>query len=282
MTKTPAKKPPRKPYVDPPEYLDNPYMGLLIKNEGASERRRVCIGIPMTGQVRGEWAMARWGQIIPTNWTASDIVQWMNQVTPLGYNVMDARNLIVNVALQNGFEWLLFNDSDTILPPHAFSTMNEYMLKGDVPVVCGLYFTKSDPPEPLVYRGRGNSYYRHFKIGDKFWIDGVPMGCTLIHLKLLRAMAEDAPEYMAYGSYKIKKVFDTPQVRWTDPETGATKGLTGTEDLAWSKRVIEGKYLEKAGWPKIQQRKWPFLCDSSIFCWHIREDGVKFPLRFAW
>ena len=31
--------------------------------------------------------------------------------------------------------------------------MNEYMLKNDTPVVFGLYFTKSDPSEPLVYRG---------------------------------------------------------------------------------------------------------------------------------
>jgi hypothetical protein len=41
------------------------------------------------------------------------------------------------------------------------------MHQGDIPMLSGLYFTKSLPAEPLIYRGRGNSYYKKWKFGDK-------------------------------------------------------------------------------------------------------------------
>ena len=56
-----------------------------------------------------------------------------------------------------------------------------YMQQGDVPVVSGLYFTKSEPSEPLIYRGRGSGAYLDFRMGDKVYADGVPTGCLLIH-----------------------------------------------------------------------------------------------------
>jgi hypothetical protein len=268
--------------VEPVEYHENPYMNLLIKNSLRTEIRRVCIGIPMTGTIRTEWALARWGQIIPTNWSASDAVMYMTQTTPLGYNVADARNIICHVAMEQGFEWLLFIDSDVILPPHCFRTMNNYMQKNDIPVVFGLYFTKSDPSEPLVYRGSGTGYFRDFKLGDKFWVSGIGMGCTLIKVDILRAMAGDTVEYLAGGTTKVHKIFDTPQMIWTDPEQCSVRTLQGTEDLAWCTRVVEGEYFAKAGYPKIQKRKYGFLCDSSVTCLHIREDGQRFPQRWIW
>lgn len=273
--------PTHKGLIYPEEYHEHPYMNLLV-NATESDKRRILVGVPMTGLIRVEWAMARWGQIIPTNWGIVDCLQYISQVTPLGYDVANARNIIAHVAMERGFEWLLFIDSDTIPPPDAFIKFNDYMRKGDIPVVCGLYFCKSDPPEPLVYRGRMNSYFRDFKIGEKFWIDGIPMGMTLIKVDILRAMAKDAPSYVAGGNVTCQKIFDTPQFIWTDPESPGIRTMQGTEDLAWCDRVMKGGYLEKAGFPKMQKKKYPFLCDSSIFAFHIDMNGVKYPLRFEW
>ena len=266
--------------IHPPEYEYNGYMSLLLN--GVQQRQRILIGIPMTGLVRAEWALARWGAYIPPNWTSSDCIQFLNQMTPLGYSVADARNLIVHTALQHHFEWVFFNDSDTIVPPHIFVTLNDYMREAKIPVVAGLYFAKCAPAEPLVYRGRGNSYFARWQMGDKVWVDGVPMGCTLIHCSVLQAMATEAPEYLAGGVHLVKQVFDTPKVMWTDPEAGTMQRMEGTEDLAWCDRVIRGEFLKKAGWPAVAKRKWPFLIDTTLFCYHIREDGVKFPLEFRW
>lgn len=175
-----------------------------------------------------------------------------------------------------------FNDHDTILPSDCFLKLNEYMRKGDIPLVSGLYFTKSFPAEPLVYRGRGNSYYAKWKLGDKFWVDGCGMGCMLLNVKVLREMWNDAPEYIAGGNQKVRQVFDTPQFQWTDPESGAGRVFTGTEDLSFFDRMRQGDYLAKAGFKKIAKQKYFVLLDSTIFCWHINNDGTKYPIEMKW
>ena len=255
------------------------YMGLLIK-ANKNPKKRVVIGIPMTGLIRAEWAIARWGQTIPCNWSQTDLMAWMRQTTPLGYQVAEARNVCVDVAVTQEYEWLLFLDHDVVLPSTTFVTMNQYMLDGSIPVVSGLYCAKAHPPEPLLYRGRGNSYFTDWKLGDKVWVDGIPMGCTLINVKILKEMTKDAPKYVPIGhDKKIARIFDTPSGSTFDPVKDSWTCFTGTEDLAWCNRVMEGKYLARAGFPKIQAKKYPFLVDTGIFCKHITPDGTQYPLN---
>ncbi len=241
-------------------------------------KHRLLIGIPMTGLVRAEWMLARFGQIIPTNWSQLDCIQWIDTFAPVGYMVADARNACVQEAVERGMEWLLFIDHDTVLPPDAFLRLNDYMREGKYPVVSGLYFTRSNPSEPLIYRGRGNSFATNWLPGDKVWVDGIPMGCTLIHCSILKAMYDESEEYRV-GAKVFRRVFDTPNKMWFDPETGACHSLTGTEDLDWCDRVMKGKFLEKAGWAKHAKKhpKYPFMMDTGIFCRHIGMDGQQFP-----
>jgi len=267
--------------VAPAEYNENRYMNLLVQ-ASSNERRRLLVGIPVTGLVRIEWVLGRYQQTIPPNWSMAENMYPISQVTPLGYDVKDARNVIVHSAVVNGFDFLFFNDHDTILPPDTFLKLNEYMRQGDIPIVSGLYCTRSHPSEPLVYRGRGNSYYRDWKLGDKVWCDGTGCGCLLLNVKVLKAMWEDAPTYLAGGNQQVRMVFDTPAFTWTDPESGGTRGFAGTEDLSFYDRMFQGNYLAKAGFPKIAKKKYPILVDTSLFCYHITQDGIKYPLQMAW
>src|SRR5689334_17935057 len=193
--------------------------GSLIFKATELNQDRIMIGIPMTGLVRSEWHLARAGQCIPCNWSNQEVYDWMQQNTPIGYDVANARNIITNSFVNSKCQWLLFIDHDVVLPRDCFVKLNVYMLEMKYPVVCGLYFAKCHPPEPLLYRGRGNGHFHDFKIGEKVWVDGVPMGLTLIHGSILRAMWEDAEWYDAKGQ-KVKKVFDTPSGVITDPQTG--------------------------------------------------------------
>ena len=126
------------------------------------------------------WAASRYNQNIPTNWSKTDMIEYMSSYVPLRYTVHDAQNLIVQACLNEGYEWLLLIEHDTMPPPDMLRRFTEYMDKGDIPVVSGLYFTRSVPPEPMIYRGRGNHYFRKWKLGDKVWADGVPTGMLLI------------------------------------------------------------------------------------------------------
>lgn len=254
------------------------YKTVINKNTGATHSNKLLIGTPTTGTVRMEWVAARYGQIVPTNWSMITMNQFMNSYFPLNYSVADAQNLIVKVALEQEMEWLLLVESDNVLPPDAFIRFNEYMRKGDIPVVSGLYFTKSDPAEPMVYRGRGNSYFTDWKMGDKVWCDGVPTGSLLIHTSILREMWKVSPEYMA-GNVVTRRIFNTPATMWTDPEnTDFFATLAGTSDLDWCTRVMKDGFFEKAGWPEYQKKEFPFLVDTKIFVKHVDPSGTLYPL----
>lgn len=239
--------------------------------------KRICIGIPTTGLLRVEWVSARFSQVIPTNWSHAEIWQSMSSYMPLAYQLVDAENLIAKVVVEQDYEWLLFIEHDNILPPNTFRKINEYMMSKKYPIVGGLYFTKSVPPEPMIYRGIGTGYYDKWKFGDKVMCDGLPFGCTLIHGNIIRELWKDSPEYMIQGTL-TRRVFDQPNEGWRDPVSGRYMSKGGTSDLAFCRRVIDGGYLARAGFPKQQKMKYPFMVDTSLFVKHIDNNGVQWPL----
>lgn len=251
---------------------------MLIENQdqSISPGKRLMIGIPMTGLLRSEWVMARYGQVIPVNWGHVEMMHFIDQYSPIKYMVADARNIIASRAVEDGYEWLFFIDHDTILPYNTIVTWNQRMIKADIPVWCGLYFTKSVPSEPLVFRGRGNGYFPKWKLGDLVWVDGIPMGCTMIHVSILKALYDESEEYVLNGK-KVRKIFETPAEGYYDPEKKAWANTTGTEDLHWCTRVMKNNIFKKAGWSKYEKKKYPFLIDTNIFCRHIDWNGVQYP-----
>lgn len=239
--------------------------------------RRLLVGTATTGNIRMEWAAARYSQIIPANWSKVDMTQYVNGFVPLRYSVADAQNLIVQKAVEENFEWLLLIEHDTMPPPDSLIRVNQYMRSNKYPVVSGLYFTRSNPAEPMIYRGRGNSYYTDWKLGDLVMADGVPTGYLLVNMKLMRSIYKDSPEYAA-GGIPVRRVFETPIKTWFNEETGGQEALVGTSDLDWCERIISGNYLAKAGWNELAKEKYPFVIDTNIACNHIDPDGTQFPI----
>lgn len=250
---------------------------MVIENTSKKSQSRVMIGIPMTGLVRSEWMMARYGQVIPCNWSQVDAIQWIDQFSPLHFLVADARNIVVHHCVEKDFQWLVFIDSDVVLPHDFVLKVNERMLDGDVPMWSGIYFTKSRPSEPLIYRGRGTGYYRDWKFGDQVWVDGIPMGCTAIHSSILKALYEESEAYEVKRGFWVRRVFETPARTWYDPEELTWYTATGTEDLTLCSRIIDDGIFKKAGWPEYADKEFPFLIDTSIYCLHIDPNGVKYP-----
>lgn len=248
----------------------------IVDSKDPGYVNRVMVATPTTGLVRMEWVAARYGQVVPVNWSMVQAIQAMSSYIPLRYSVADAQNLIVKQAIEKDFQWLLLIEHDTAPPEDAFVRFNNWMQREDVPVVSGLYYTRSQPSEPLVFRGRGNGVYDKWKLGDRVWCDGVPTGMLLISVKLLKAMWADSPEYVV-NNIKTRRVFETPVKQWFNEEEGRYNTITGTSDLDWCTKVIEGGYFKKAGWPDIQNKKYPFLVDTRIACCHISSDGTQYP-----
>jgi hypothetical protein len=243
---------------------------------------RILIGIPATGIVRVEWVQARYGQMIPMNWSQVEMYQFLDSYMPMRYEVSDAQNMIVKMALDKDFEWLLLYEHDVLPPPDAFVKLNRWMREATAPVVSGLYFYRSFPSEPLVFRGRGTGVFTDFDLGDVVYCDGVPTGYLLIHMAVLREMWKDSEEYQVKPGIVTRRVFNTPRDQWVDPDSAWVNTTSGTSDLEWCTRIIEGDYLRKAGWGDyvdgLTDARYPFIVDARIFCGHIdNQTGVIYP-----
>lgn len=269
----------RKAVDKKPEYTNR-----IIDSKVANVQNRLLVGTPTLGNIRMEWAAARYGQVIPSNWSKVDMQQYMNSFIPMRYSIADGQNMICHEAVTKGYQFLLLIEDDTIPCADAFVRFNDYMREEKYPIVSGLYFTRSDPAEPMTYRGRGNSYYKDWKLGEKIFVDGVPTGMLLIDCRLLKAVWEDSPEYIIGNGMLARRVFETPVKTWFNEEKGSQEMLVGTSDLDFCKRVIEGGYLQEH-WPELAKEKYPLVVDSAINCMHIdRNTGIQYPVGgiLAW
>jgi hypothetical protein len=185
--------------------------------------------------------------------------------------------MICAKAVEIGAKWLVTHEDDVILPVDAFVKLDRYITKGDIPVVSGLYFAKALPSQPLIFRGRGTGTYEDFKMGDKVWCDGLPMGLLLIHMSIIRWFWDNSPKYNLPTGELVSRIFESPRKMWEDKVGGYIK-KAGTQDLAFFDRMYDEDVLRKTGWTDIAKKKYPLLCDTSIYCRHVdRATGRMYP-----
>ena len=264
-------------------------MGIIKAN--ADYTKKLMIGIPTTGNIRIEWHYSLINMIIPVNWSSSfcsPFYSGNSVISPMGFQVDHARNICVSAMIDGGFEWLLFIDHDTMPPNNMFLKMNKHMEDMKYPIISGLYGNKACPSDPLVFRGGGDGCYKGWKYGDKVPVSAVVMGCTLIHREVIDALKSVSETYndrehqflgMITGK-KIWKIFETVRAGSEDPETKTYRKYGGTEDICLCNRIIEEKILAKTkSWKHLAGRKYPFLCDTSIFCGHIDISGRVYPME---
>lgn len=248
-----------------------PAQNLVLKNTEPSYTHRVMLGTPTLGTVRMAWHNAVCGLVVPCNWANSTL-------TPEGFRVDDAQNILVREVVEKDFQWLILLEDDTVPPADLFLRFNEHMKDPKSPLISGLYYLKpgiysSVQPEPLMYRGRGTGAFTGWKAGDAVWVDGVPTGCLLMQGALVRMLYDRAEEYTlhANGSVtKVRRVFHTPRKVFTDVELPSYHKLVGTSDLYLCDQILNDRsILVDAGYPKLAKQKYPFLVDTGIRCGHI-------------
>lgn len=160
-----------------------------------------------------------------------------------------ARNKICKQALDTNAKYIFFTDDDTVPPAFALRQLIFRMEhQKELGVVGGIYFTKSNPSAPLVFRGNGAGSYWDWKVGEYFEVSGIGMGCTLIRTEILKEIPE-------------------PWFKTVDTDSfldGENKAEQWTEDLWFCKQVLE-------------KTNWKIYADASIICEH--HDAVS---RKSW
>lgn len=165
--------------------------------------------------------------------------------------IYDARNRIAKTAIDEGFDRVLWLDSDMVFSPDLMERLSERLDQGRE-FVSALYFKRKQPPEPVIYRDcclredeNGKPVpsavaYRDFPENALFEIAGSGFGAVMTTVQLLKDV------YEAYGL----------------PFSPAA-GLG--EDLSFCARVAE-----------LGRKMW---CDSSILLGHV---GQKIYTREDW
>lgn len=257
----------------------------------------VVIGIPSLGQVRIEWCMAYSSMVIPMNFSMAKLLHPVLTITPLRYHVAEAQNMILREVFNadGHWDWVLFLEDDVVPPPNILLRLAKWIRQDRYPMVSGLYHLKSEPPEPMTFRGRGNGSWDGWQNGksdviskratlpdgvkpkEVAFCDGVPTGCLLMSTKLLRVAWNESPEILltrklADGTVvqcKTREVFVTRREAGIDPETGGYYMRAGTSDLEFCDRAIKEGWMQKAGYKEAARMKYPFPVDLAIHCGHI-------------
>ena len=139
------------------------------------------IGLPTLGRpVPLDWAFAFKSLNPPINYnTIFQIVK--------GQEVASARQAIAEFAVEKEAKYLFFLGDDVVIPPHTIKQLI-YRLDQDstIDVVGGVYCSKCDPSNPLVFRGNGHGCYWDWKVGEFFEVTGMGLDCTLIRVNVLK------------------------------------------------------------------------------------------------
>lgn len=250
------------------EKQESRYVEISAPRNTGPWKHPVLIGTPTLGLVRIEWHNSITNMVIPINFMTGFM-------SPIGFHVADGQNLVCKELMDKSYEWMFLLEDDVVPPCNLYLKFQNYVAKKTIPVISGLYALKSTPPLPLLFRGKGNGAFTDFKLGSKFWVDGVPTGCLLIHASIIHEMAKTAEDYevsLNGQKVKLKKIFETPRKVFVDPELGTYNKMVGTSDLHWCDNVIKNKILEKSGWKKVGARDYPFYVDTEIHCGHVDRD----------
>lgn len=157
--------------------------------------------------------------------------------------VYDSRNMVCLTAFENGYDRVMWFDSDMMFTPATMRILQEDMDKTGADMVTGLYFKRHSPHLPVIYKelnwpntdenGKPVKLiweYEEYPENDIFPVKGCGFGCVLTSTKLLKDVWDEfGPAFSPY--------------QWAG------------EDLSFCYRVNQlGRTI---------------LCDSNVTCGHI-------------
>jgi predicted SAM-dependent methyltransferase len=160
---------------------------------GKVQGTTVVVGIPSFGMISTYFLQARVSQQFPLVSSAMDKIV-------LNKPIADARNEIVEYALSQNAQYIFWLDDDVIAPPNTFLRLYNHQKD----IINGVYWSKSSPTMPLLFRGHLDGPYWDWHVGDLIEIDAAGNGLTLVKTDVYRKMQKElgGPWYsVEYGSF---------------------------------------------------------------------------------
>lgn len=150
------------------------------------------IAYPLGGRpVPCDWHLAVRSLILPTNVNVRELTT-RSQFKDGKWTIPleKAQTDMVEEALRIGATYILFIEDDTIPPPATLLELSRVLDTSDELVMTcgGIYTTRLNPPEPIVYMGPGKGAHWDWKLGEIFECWATGMGCTMIKLEVFKKM----------------------------------------------------------------------------------------------
>ncbi len=141
-------------------------------------------------------AMPHSGRPVPVDWHIQmSMLQYPTNTTHQklfrkGLPQDVALNEMAEQSLEVGAEYMLSIDDDTQPPPGVILELIRVLEGAEEAVMAcgGIYTTKSNPPEPIVYLDMGQGSYWNWRIGDIFPCFAVGNGCLMVRTKIFQMM----------------------------------------------------------------------------------------------
>jgi hypothetical protein len=134
--------------------------------------------------------------------------------------IYTARNAIADEAVNGGYDYLMFIDSDCVLPKNAIARL----LSHNKDIVSGMYFQKGAPFLPVIYRKNEMGLFdviADYPENALIEADGIGMGVCLIKTDVLRKVIDKN-----HTDVKLDKA----ATEWLT-EQAKTRGMTRLEIL---------------------------------------------------
>lgn len=167
------------------------------------------------------------------------------------------RETLVERAIALGTEFAMFFDDDTVPPTHAIQSLWYVMCQNPkAAIVGGIYVTKSERPEAIVYKEIGGGAFWNWTLGDIFPCKGLGLGCMMIRLSALKNIPKPWFKDRLGNTDMRKEMIGEVEVDVVADQ--------GTDDLYLCAKVADAGY--------------EILAHGGVLPLHVGEDGQQYQM----
>ena len=202
-------------------------------------------GLMIPALVPIQWALAHMNLIMPLNTT-------MSYLAEPGRLSAEARQVMTQKAIRLGAKYILYWDDDTLPPQLGLYTMHNWMERHpEAGAISGVYTTREQPNEPLVYTKHGEGAAWDFPMGpgaQPVPIFGAGAGFLLVRVEAIlavqKALGPDVPIWA-----------DERTIPATDPDQKSNRRIMWGHDVRFC-------YL-------LNKHDWPVYVHGQVLCQHL-------------
>lgn len=160
-----------------------------IRFKLSADAPSLAIGLPMRRLSPPEFMVSMLQMLPPLNVRMTYLIQ--KGADALGGKLgAEARNAILQQAIESGIQYVIFFDDDVLFPDMAaYRLWVNMQRRPEAGAISGVYVTKTDPCEPLLYKDDLSGAYWDWPLGGLFPIHSAGAGVQIVNIQKVAELA---------------------------------------------------------------------------------------------